>query len=322
MAGRRGTIVVRRSAAVTAAVALCGWMSTLAPASPATLTEDAARGTPVAGPRGGAVGTRTGPTATPSPTRSAPPPRPSSAPRPASPPRPAAVDCAKAKCVALTFDDGPMGSTARLLDILAARNVKVTFFLVGRNAEEYPHLVRREAAEGHELANHSYTHADLGRSSAAKVTSELLRTQRAIQRAAGVTPKLMRPPYGSTDREVARVTRRLGLAQVLWTVDPLDWQSRNSGKVERKVVRGTRRGTIVLLHDIHSSTVAAVPRIIDRLAAKGYVFVTISQLYGEPLTPGKKYTEGPIPAPNPSATAGPSATAASSPSAGPSPVEP
>nr|BFE29164.1 hypothetical protein GCM10010200_014150 [Actinomadura rugatobispora] len=195
------------------------------------------------------------------------------------------------KCVALTFDDGPMGVTAQLLDILAARKVKATFFLVGQNVEEFPHLVRREAAEGHELANHSYSHADLGRSSNSKVTAELVRTQLAIKKATGVTPTLMRPPYGSTDKQVARITKKLGLAQVLWTVDPLDWQVRNSKRVERKVIGGTRNGTIVLMHDIHPTTVAAVPLIINRLAAKGYVFVTISQLYGKPLTPGKEYTE-------------------------------
>jgi peptidoglycan/xylan/chitin deacetylase (PgdA/CDA1 family) len=234
--------------------------------------------------------------------------RPSSEPTPTPKPAPEPVDCRKAKCVALTFDDGPMGSTSRLLDILARHKVKATFFLVGRNVETYPQLVRREAAEGHELANHSYSHADLGRSSSAKVASELERTQHAIRRASGVTPVLMRPPYGSTDKQVASVTRRLKLAQVLWTVDPLDWQNRDSERVERKVVGGARNGHIVLMHDIHPTTVDAVPLIIKRLAAKGYVFVTVSELYGAPLTPGKKYIErapepperGPEPDPEPS----------------------
>ncbi|WP_433335569.1 polysaccharide deacetylase family protein [Spirillospora sp. CA-294931] len=193
--------------------------------------------------------------------------------------------------MALTFDDGPMASTAKLLDILAAGKVKATFFLVGQAVEEAPELVRREHADGHELANHSYSHADLGRSSSAKVTSELARTQAAIKRATGVTPTLMRPPYGSTDKQVATITKRMGLAQVLWTVDPLDWQSRNTKSVERKVVGETRPGYIVLMHDIHPSTVAAVPSILKRLAAKGYVFVTVSELYGKPLAPGRKYIE-------------------------------
>ncbi|MGK5554907.1 polysaccharide deacetylase family protein, partial [Actinomadura kijaniata] len=197
----------------------------------------------------------------------------------------------KAKCVALTFDDGPMGPTARLLDILAQHRARATFFMVGRNVESRPDLLRRELAAGHELANHSYTHADLGRSSAAKVHAELSRTQAAIKHAAGVTPTLMRPPYGSTDGTVASASRRLGLAQILWTVDPLDWKDRDPRRVEQRVLGATRPGHIVLLHDIHPSTVAAVPAILKRLSAKGYVFVTVSELYGRRLTPGKKYIE-------------------------------
>ncbi|MFI0355641.1 polysaccharide deacetylase family protein [Actinomadura sp. 9N407] len=272
----RGARVARRWAAMAAGAVVCGWLSTLTPATStmaARTAERHAANTVAAGKPG--PGAEVKPTSTPEPE-----------PTPKPPP-----DCRKVKCVALTFDDGPMGSTARLLDMLAAHQVKATFFLVGRNVEQYPELVRREAAEGHELANHSYSHADLGRSSTAKVTSELERTQRAIRRAAGVTPVLMRPPYGSTDKQVAAVTRRLELAQVLWTLDPLDWRFRDSGRVERKVVGGTRQGHIVLMHDIHSTTVDAVPLIIKRLAEKGYVFVTVSELYGKPLTPGKKYIE-------------------------------
>ncbi|GAA2413470.1 hypothetical protein GCM10010191_24060 [Actinomadura vinacea] len=289
MTGRRGTVVVRRSAAVAAGLALCGWLSTLAPAPPAAFAARTAERPPqtaVVNGSGAATGAKAG--RSPQPTS----PRPSAgaSPSPSHPPAPA-VDCKRMKCVALTFDDGPMGVTAKLLDTLAASKVRATFFLVGRNVEEYPQLVRREAAEGHELANHSFSHSDLGRSSTAKVTSELMRTQQAIHRVAGVTPTLMRPPYGSTDKQVAAVTKRLGLAQVLWTVDPLDWQVRNTKKVQRKVIGGTGNGHIVLMHDIHPTTVAAVPHIIDRLAAKGYVFVTVSQLYGKPLAPGKEYTE-------------------------------
>ncbi|MFI6516232.1 polysaccharide deacetylase family protein [Spirillospora sp. NPDC050679] len=211
----------------------------------------------------------------------------------APPPAPPVVrtDCAKAKCVALTFDDGPMGPTAELLDVLAAHRARATFFLVGRNVAARPDLVRRELAAGHELGNHGYTHADLGRSPAAKVEAELTRTQQAIEQAAGVTPGLMRPPYGSTDRTVARIAKRMGLAQVMWSVDPLDWSARDSATVERRVVKGARPGRILLMHDIHPSTVAAVPGILRRLAAKGYVFVTVSELYGRPLVPGRKYVQ-------------------------------
>ncbi|WP_242906055.1 polysaccharide deacetylase family protein [Actinomadura terrae] len=202
-----------------------------------------------------------------------------------------AVDCARAKCVALTFDDGPMESTPKLLDILAARRVRATFFLIGKNAAERPELVRREYAAGHEIANHSYTHADLGHAPEEKVDAELTGTQEAIRRAIGMTPVLLRPPYGSTGKRLTSITRRMGLAQVLWTVDPLDWAVRDSRSVERRVMRSVRPGDVVLMHDIHPTTVAAVPKILDRLEEEGYVFVTVTELFGGTMTPGKVYAQ-------------------------------
>jgi len=201
------------------------------------------------------------------------------------------VDCRIRKCVALTFDDGPGADTARLLDILAAHGARATFFVVGRSVREFPRLVHREAAEGHELANHTDTHADLRRSPPRRIVAELWRTQRAIRRAAGVSPTLMRPPYGATDGRVAAVGRRMRLAQVLWSLDPLDWRDRDAERVERRVVTGVRRNSVVLLHDIHPSTVDAMPGILRRLADREYSFVTVSELYGRPLVPGKMYPE-------------------------------
>ncbi|NVI92383.1 polysaccharide deacetylase family protein [Actinomadura sp. BRA 177] len=193
------------------------------------------------------------------------------------------------KCVALTFDDGPAESTRELLDVLAARKVKATFFLVGENVVKHPELVRREHEAGHELGDHSYTHADLGTASKKKVMSELTRTQDAIRRASGVTPVLLRPPYGSMSERLTKITKEMGLAQVLWTVDPLDWEHRDSEYVEKRVLKSVKPGYVVLMHDIHPTTVKAVPKIIDRLAAVGYTFVTVSELYGGKLVPGKEY---------------------------------
>ncbi|WP_308166130.1 polysaccharide deacetylase family protein [Actinomadura sp. NEAU-AAG7] len=201
------------------------------------------------------------------------------------------VDCARARCVALTFDDGPVESTAKLLDILAERRIRATFFLIGKNAAERPDMVRREYAAGHEIANHSYTHADLGHAPEKMVDAELTGTQEAIRRAIGVAPVLLRPPYGSTGRRLTSKTRRMGLAQVLWTVDPLDWQIRDSRAVERRVMKSVRPGDVVLMHDIHPTTVAAVPRILDRLERDGYVFVTVTELFGGTMTPGKIYAQ-------------------------------
>ncbi|TDD64583.1 polysaccharide deacetylase family protein [Actinomadura rubrisoli] len=267
-----GPDLVRRVAAGVLAVAVSGWLSTLSYGAGGGLTASASTGpAPKAGKRPAAG---------------------SGAAKPSAPVRaPLPVDCARAKCVALTFDDGPTESTATLLDILAARRVRATFFLIGQNAAEHPELVRREVEAGHEIANHSYTHADLGRASEEKVMSELTRTQEAVQRASGVTPVLLRPPYGSTSRRLTSITRRMNMAQILWTVDPLDWAVRNSRSVERRVMKAAAPGNVVLMHDIHPTTVAAVPRIIDRLAARGFVFVTVTELFGGRLTPGKKYVQ-------------------------------
>jgi peptidoglycan/xylan/chitin deacetylase (PgdA/CDA1 family) len=199
------------------------------------------------------------------------------------------VDCLRAKCVALTFDDGPAESTGRLLDILAAHHVRATFFIVGQQAAKFPDLVRREHEAGHEVADHSYTHADLGRASTKKILSELNRTQEAIRRASGVAPTMLRPPYGSVSKRLTAITTRMGLAQVLWTVDPLDWEHRNTKYVEQRVLKAAKPGYIVLMHDIHPTTVEAIPTIIERLAAEGYSFVTVPQLFGGVLTPGKEY---------------------------------
>ncbi|TDD28882.1 polysaccharide deacetylase family protein [Actinomadura sp. KC06] len=256
-----GPNLVRRGAAAVLAAAICGGLSTLAPS---------------AGRVEFAAAQRNGPS-------------PPEAPEPA--PEPPTPDCTRAKCVALTFDDGPAASTGELLDILAARRVKATFFLIGKNVAEYPDLVRREHAAGHEIADHSYSHANLGRASKKKIVSELTRTQDEIRRASGVTPTMLRPPYGSTSKRLAEITREMGMAQVLWTVDPQDWDSRDTEDVERRVLAAAKPGYIVLMHDIHRTTVKAVPKIIDRLAAEGYVFVTVSELFGGRLTPGKEYVQ-------------------------------
>src|SRR4051812_40171506 len=138
-------LLVRRGAAGVLAVALCGWLSTFSPtggrirlaAAESPVSEDPAE---------------------PHPARATPAPTP--APKPAPVP---VADCGHQKCVALTFDDGPVPGTRKLLDILARRKVRATFFLVGQNAAAYPDLVRRERDAGHEIGNHSYRHADLGR---------------------------------------------------------------------------------------------------------------------------------------------------------------
>lgn len=183
--------------------------------------------------------------------------------------------------IAITFDDGPHAEfTPRLLDTLKERNIKATFFMVGRNAAAYPHIVKRMQEEGHEVANHTWAHPLLTGYGAEGVKSQLKRTHDAIEKACGTAPILYRPPYGG-----ARLTQRrsimedFGYPTILWDVDPLDWQPpRTVQKVYDRVLSMTKPGSIVLLHDIHETTVNAMPATLDVLIERGYKMVTVTQL--------------------------------------------
>jgi len=182
--------------------------------------------------------------------------------------------------IAMTFDDGPSGpNTPRLLDLAAKKHIKLTFFLIGENAAHYPQLVQRELAEGHQVGNHSYTHPDLAKMSDDAVRSEIQKTQDAIIAASGYKPILMRPPYGAmTPRQRLWVANEFGFKLILWDVDPLDWKNPGSSVVAQRILSAVRPGSIILSHDIHSGTVDAMPEVFDTLLARGYKFVTVSEL--------------------------------------------
>ena len=182
--------------------------------------------------------------------------------------------------IAMTFDDGPSPETTpRLLDILKQRNIKATFFMIGQNAERNPAIVKRILAEGHEIGNHSWTHPQLSKLSDDRVTEEINKTQNAIKDASGYTPVLMRPPYGAiTARQKDWIEKQFGLSVIIWSVDPFDWKRPGASVIEQRILAGARPGAIVLSHDIHKQTVDAMPATLDALAAKGFKFVTVSQL--------------------------------------------
>lgn len=182
--------------------------------------------------------------------------------------------------IAMTFDDGPSPETTpRLLDILKQRNIKATFFMIGQNAERNPTIVKRILAEGHEIGNHSWTHPQLSKLADDRVTEEINKTQNAIKDASGYTPVLMRPPYGAiTARQKEWIEKQFGLSVIIWSVDPFDWKRPGASVIEQRILAGARPGAIVLSHDIHKQTVDAMPATLDALAAKGFKFVTVSQL--------------------------------------------
>uniref|UniRef100_UPI001112DD3B polysaccharide deacetylase family protein n=1 Tax=Cellulosimicrobium cellulans TaxID=1710 RepID=UPI001112DD3B len=189
--------------------------------------------------------------------------------------RASGIDCAVERCVALTFDDGPTAETDRLLQILAEKRVTATFFMIGRNVAARPGTARAVVEGGHLAANHTWDHPRLTTLGDAAVRDQLERTQAAIRDATGTTPTFLRPPYGDVDDRVRSVATRAGLQVVLWDLDTEDWRTRDTEETRRRVVEGATPGSVVLLHDIHASSVDAVPGMIDDLRAQGYRLVTV-----------------------------------------------
>jgi peptidoglycan/xylan/chitin deacetylase (PgdA/CDA1 family) len=182
--------------------------------------------------------------------------------------------------IAMTFDDGPHPqNTPRLLNILRARNIKATFFVIGSCVDLYPQVVRRCVAEGHEIGNHSYSHRLLSKLSDSEISLELARCRDAIVAATGVPPRVMRPPYGGLlQRQRERVHAEFGYPTILWSVDPLDWKRPGPSVVTSRILHSTTPGAIILSHDLHSPTVDAMPATLDTLLRRGFQFVTVSQL--------------------------------------------
>lgn len=207
--------------------------------------------------------------------------------------------------IAITFDDGPSAKlTPQLLDMLKERGIKATFFMVGQNVAEYPAIVKRMVDEGHEVANHSWSHPALTKLSADAFRKQIKDTNDAIEKASGVRPTVMRPPYGATNANLDKILNtQFGLKVIIWDVDPLDWKFRNAERVASQIINGTKPGSIILAHDIHATTVAAMPKVFDTLLAKGYKFVTVSELIAmdQPLPPAppKPAAEKPKPLPKP-----------------------
>jgi peptidoglycan/xylan/chitin deacetylase (PgdA/CDA1 family) len=177
------------------------------------------------------------------------------------------------RIVALTFDDGPHPElTPRLLDMLEQENVHATFFVIGSCAARCPDIVRHAFEAGHEIGNHTWSHPVLTRVSATQAAEEISRTDVLLRSITGEIPNTLRPPYGAMNEKVKEVA--LPRPLLLWDVDTLDWRRRNTPAVERAAT--TSDGGIVLMHDIHPTTVEAVPAIIRDFKSRGYRFVTIS----------------------------------------------
>lgn len=206
---------------------------------------------------------------------------------------PSNVDISRAKSVtyssvkvdgpylAITFDDGPHPTnTPRLLDMLAERNIKATFFVVAPFTKSYPHLIQRMIAEGHEIGNHTVNHpTNMSRLPKDRVRAEMSGCESAIIGSGGRKPRLMRPPGGSINSEQkVWINDEYNYKTILWSCDPEDWKKPGVSVVANRLIAGARPGAILLAHDLHASTVAAMPQTLDGILAKGFRFVTVSQL--------------------------------------------
>ncbi|MDO4314899.1 MAG: polysaccharide deacetylase family protein [Oscillospiraceae bacterium] len=183
---------------------------------------------------------------------------------------------AETNYIALTFDDGPRkGTTDRLLDGLKERGASATFFLVGEQAQANPELVRRMKAEGHQIGNHTWSHVRLEGAAPAVVTEEVGKNEAFLAELLGEGSYWLRPPYGlitpGTESQIA-------VPMVKWSVDPRDWESRDTAKVVQAVLKDAKPNSIILLHDIYPTSVDAALQIVDTLQSEGYLFVTVEEL--------------------------------------------
>ncbi|MBI3549584.1 MAG: polysaccharide deacetylase family protein [Elusimicrobia bacterium] len=187
--------------------------------------------------------------------------------------------------VAVTLDDGPSQFTGPALDKLAAHGAKSTFFMIGQNVGPHAGDARRVVAAGHEVANHTNTHQNFcgGENPARRrqLEDEVRKAASAIEQATGVSPKLMRFPYGCSQKWATSAVERMGYGVVLWSVDCQDWKRPGSDRITRVVLSQVKAGSIILLHDgggDRSQTVQALGAILSGLSAKGLKAVTVSDL--------------------------------------------
>jgi peptidoglycan-N-acetylglucosamine deacetylase len=191
------------------------------------------------------------------------------------------------KKIALTFDDGPDKIyTPQILDILREKGVKATFFVLGKQVNYFPDLVKRMVSDGHSIANHTWNHPELSKLTTLQVIQEVESTTKVIERVTGIKTDLFRPPYGDYTAADIRVLQERGYRSIMWSVDTVDWSGKTEDEILAIVHRDKSPGGIVLQHNFQTTngeldgTVKALPKIIDQLREEGYEFVTVDTLLG------------------------------------------
>lgn len=193
------------------------------------------------------------------------------------------------KYVALTFDDGPSSFTNRLLDCLEANNSKATFFMVGKEIDSFPDEVKRMESLGCELGNHTYSHVDLTTLAPEDMSAEIAGVDEDLVNLVGHGATVLRPPYGNINDSVRST---VGTPMILWSIDTLDWETQDASQITEAVMSQVQDGSIILMHDIFSTSVDAAEIFIPKLIEEGYQLVTIHELAkikGTELTTGIAY---------------------------------
>ncbi len=182
--------------------------------------------------------------------------------------------------VALTFDDGPHATlTPRILNVLNKYNAKATFYVLGQRADRHPSIISRIVNEGHEVGVHTWDHPSLTKVGRTEVISQMDRSLAAIAKGTSKIPRTMRPPYGAVNKSLADLfAQNYGMTTILWNVDTEDWRRPGVSVVTSRAVNSAKNGSIILLHDIHSSSADAVEGIVKGLQARGFKIVTVSEL--------------------------------------------
>lgn len=197
--------------------------------------------------------------------------------------------------VALSFDDGPRhDSSMRILDSLEKYGVEASFFLLGNNVVKHGNdeVIRRIQTLGCDLANHSYMHADMSKQSPADISDTLHRTSDAVQKISGQPTRLLRPPYGSFNQKVRETVKKEGYPIILWSLDTLDWKTKNADNTVNEVMSKVKDGDVILMHSIYFETADAVERLIPMLQERGFQLTSVSrlaELRGVTLEAGKVY---------------------------------
>jgi len=201
--------------------------------------------------------------------------------------------CPKVKDWAFTFDDGPTNNTIKLLDFLDTKNMKVTFFVVGSRVINNPEILKRAITAGHQIGVHTWSHTPLTTQTSEQIISEIKWTELAIQQAGGITPNILRPPQGDTDDRVRAISTALGYRQVLWDLDPLDWQlildpTHTDQQVYDNFTQWASNttattGHISLQHDLYERNVNLVPKIVEIVTGKGFNTTTVGGCLNLPL---------------------------------------